>query len=193
MLPFEVLSTSTVALANGAVLFPKAGCLVASTGQCGTAPFTNATLLVDSTSTGNIGGITYVVRNSEHGGVPNVNYEVVLPNGYKIVFQDSGSSRIRTVKNIDVLLESVWTNDTGSCKTSMIQEMTLDKPGLTIPSHMHEMSHDTAAIGAGKTDGAGRCGGNRYSYLYPLEIQDDATVTQKFALLTWGEKIDFKR
>jgi hypothetical protein len=177
---------------GGAVLFPRAGCLIGPNGACGTAPFTNATILVDSGSVGNVGDIAYVVRANRHGTVPNMGYEVTLPNGYKIVHQDSEFSRIEQVKNVDVLFENVWINGgTGVCKDAIVRDMTIVKPGLMIPTHMHEMNHDTTYVGpAGGT--AGRCGSNRYNYSVAMELQDEATPS-KFALLTWGEKIDYKR
>ncbi len=160
---------------GGAVLYPRLG-----------AAFANATQLVDSGATYTISGVTIKPRKQPHGTVQNMAYEVTLPSGYKIVHFDGEYSIIDDIKNVDVLFLNVWiSGSTGICKDAFIRSMNIMKPGITIPSHMQEMSHDT-------TGGAGRCGSNRYNYSYPLEIQDDATVTQKFAMMTWGESITFK-
>jgi hypothetical protein len=158
---------------GGAVLYPRGG-----------LAFPNATILVDSGSTGTVNGVTYFSRTQPHEPTVSMGYELTLPNGYKIVHQDAGASRIENVKNIDVLFENVWINgSTGICKDAMVRDMTFTKPGITIPSHMHEMSHRT---------GNGRCGSDRYSYATSLELQDEVTPS-KFALLTWGESIIYKR
>ena len=157
----------------------------------GATSFASATVLVDSGATYQLNGVTVKAWKQVHGTVPTMAYEVTLPNGYRILHMDTEYSQpVESIKNIDILFINDWVNGaTGVCKDAIVSYMQRLKPGITIPGHMQELSHD--ALGSG-TCKPGENGAYRKTYADMLDLQD-TNIGYPFALLTWGESIAFKK
>jgi len=156
---------------GGAVVYPKLG-----------AAKSNPSLLMSDRDSALIGDIRVNAYASMHN-VPTLIYEVITPDGHRIVHSGDTqtSSVLPPLNNVHVLLLNGWINESGysSNLQGMKNALARIKPDVMIPGHFEELLH-------ARSDYTGR-----YRYTNGLLLQDDPNIRSKTVVLTWGERLDY--
>jgi L-ascorbate metabolism protein UlaG (beta-lactamase superfamily) len=156
---------------GGAVVYPKAGLAQK-----------NTTVLMSNNEQIQLKGLQIRSFDGLHNA-PNLVYEVVTAQGYKIVHtgDTQTSLALPQLNNIHLLLLNGWLNESGSTNNIEGIKDALDKlrPDLMIPGHFEELAHPRTGDLA------------RYHYTDALRFQNSPAIRSKTVILTWGEHIDY--
>jgi L-ascorbate metabolism protein UlaG (beta-lactamase superfamily) len=124
-------------------------------------------------------GLQIVAHDMLHS-VPGRIFEVTCPNGMKFLHtgDNQTSLTLPVVENVDFLLLNGWVNESGttSAVTGMRRCIDKIKPGVMIPGHFQELSHDYHPYPA-----------SRALYEWGFKI-DDVPIGSSVFVMAWGEQ-----
>jgi hypothetical protein len=132
----------------------------------------------------NVAGLHVKVYDGLHGDIPSRIFEVITPEGLKIMHtgDNQTSETLPDGVKVDILLLNAWVNESGSAPAITGVRNSINKlaPGLTILGHFQELSHayDPSSVTS------------RLSYGSILAA-GDVPLPGQVSVQIWGERCDF--